>query len=567
MSQDNVRLSRRKILAGLGTVGAAGAGAGLGTSAFFSDEETFEGNTITAGTLDLKVDWAEQYFDGVRNLADDCDATVRYLDDGESPNDDEVGFPTIGDPLVAVPETEAPSFRNCITTDSFAGQGDAPPSGVVELQDVKPGDFGEISLCYGISDNPGYVGLDAAVTLDDESSVTDPESAADGEDQSSDDPDDDADGELGETIQAAAWYDPDGNARVDDGLDSPMLLAQGSLNDVLDATATMDPASAGGSPGWDTGDGCHVPGIDCVETLFLADSGDGSSAFDGETRLYEVDLREDPDVAELTHLTTLPTDNFAQTDAIAATPEVPGHPESPIGEASGNAIFVVDKDTCHLGRYDLGADTFEDLGPVDGLDPSDQIVLLSFDPQGQLWVLGQANGNRICRIDDFESSPTAVATASVDGAEVEGADIAYDSNGTLYLYSNADETLYTIDRSTGQASAVGSSSDDTGYMTGLAIQSAGTGDLVSSSEDDDAIVVLDKQDGSEVTQHEMRLDGDAYSYGFGDMTVNQLCPEYCIALEWWLPVDTGNEVQSDRLEFDLTLRTEQCRNNEQPFDG
>jgi predicted ribosomally synthesized peptide with SipW-like signal peptide len=56
-------LSRRKALAALGAIGAASAGAGIGTSAFFSDQETFENNQLVAGTLDMKVSWAEHYSD------------------------------------------------------------------------------------------------------------------------------------------------------------------------------------------------------------------------------------------------------------------------------------------------------------------------------------------------------------------------------------------------------------------------------------------------------------------------------------------------------------------------
>ena len=55
------RLSRRHVLAGLGAAGIASAGAGLGTSAYLNDTESFEDNTITAGTLDLEVDWGEHY--------------------------------------------------------------------------------------------------------------------------------------------------------------------------------------------------------------------------------------------------------------------------------------------------------------------------------------------------------------------------------------------------------------------------------------------------------------------------------------------------------------------------
>ena len=46
---DSIGLSRRTVLAGLGAVGVASAGAGLGTTAYFNDTESFEGNQLTAG--------------------------------------------------------------------------------------------------------------------------------------------------------------------------------------------------------------------------------------------------------------------------------------------------------------------------------------------------------------------------------------------------------------------------------------------------------------------------------------------------------------------------------------
>ena len=64
MSEKNdntVGLSRRRVLGGLGAIGVASAGAGLGTTAFFSDSETFEDNALAAGELDLfvHVDYSE----------------------------------------------------------------------------------------------------------------------------------------------------------------------------------------------------------------------------------------------------------------------------------------------------------------------------------------------------------------------------------------------------------------------------------------------------------------------------------------------------------------------------
>jgi len=63
-TNDTIGLSRRTLLAGLGAVGVASAGAGLGTTAYFNDTESFEGNTLTAGELDLKLDYRATYAGG-----------------------------------------------------------------------------------------------------------------------------------------------------------------------------------------------------------------------------------------------------------------------------------------------------------------------------------------------------------------------------------------------------------------------------------------------------------------------------------------------------------------------
>ena len=68
MSDENGRfeLTRRRVLGGVAAVGAAGTGAGVGTWAYFQDTERSTGNTIDAGTLDLKVSDSDEGFgDGV----------------------------------------------------------------------------------------------------------------------------------------------------------------------------------------------------------------------------------------------------------------------------------------------------------------------------------------------------------------------------------------------------------------------------------------------------------------------------------------------------------------------
>lgn len=116
MSDRTFELSRRKALIGLGTVGAASAGAGMGTSAFFSDQEEFTGNTIQAGEFGLTV---EQAIHGIDQ-------------DGIGP--DEMSFGENEDDGVWATDT-------------------------IEITDAKPGD--EYEFCWEITvhDNPGYVAV------------------------------------------------------------------------------------------------------------------------------------------------------------------------------------------------------------------------------------------------------------------------------------------------------------------------------------------------------------------------------------------------------------------------
>lgn len=61
MAGFDFQLTRRKLLAGVGAIGATAAGAGAGTTAYFSDRERFEKNQLVAGSLDVQIAWQEHY--------------------------------------------------------------------------------------------------------------------------------------------------------------------------------------------------------------------------------------------------------------------------------------------------------------------------------------------------------------------------------------------------------------------------------------------------------------------------------------------------------------------------
>ncbi|MDZ7746622.1 MAG: SipW-dependent-type signal peptide-containing protein [Halobacteriales archaeon] len=213
MTNDNepqlYNLSRRNVLAGLGTIGLASAGAGLGTSAFFSDEESFEDNTLVAGELDLLVDWQQTYDsgnghqfvsahpdhdgDGEQSITADNDAgQIRYSDfpDEEDENSNGANIPSLN--CDNIPPLSEANFG----TDPVTGQ---EMETLMQFTDVKPGDSGEVTFSLHLCDNPGYIWMQADNVSEDGGAHTEPETIVDPDNL----------GDLGDAIQATLWYDED----------------------------------------------------------------------------------------------------------------------------------------------------------------------------------------------------------------------------------------------------------------------------------------------------------------------------------------------------------------------
>ncbi|WP_201292916.1 SipW-dependent-type signal peptide-containing protein [Halobacterium bonnevillei] len=190
-----LELTRRRVLGGLGTIGVASAVAGLGTSAYLSDEESFEDNTITAGTLDMQVT-----------------ASV------EAANDYWAQQTNLG-------ELEA-------TADGEAVTG-------LQVDDVKPGDWGIICFDIDIGDNPGYVQVRTENLESSENGYTEPEPTSGNETNMTGDFNDpgvsDGAGELQDKILATVWNDFGGGDRTAlSGLDGTTNVDGGSQAEAWD---------------------------------------------------------------------------------------------------------------------------------------------------------------------------------------------------------------------------------------------------------------------------------------------------------------------------------------------
>jgi predicted ribosomally synthesized peptide with SipW-like signal peptide len=115
MRDSKYEITRRKLLAGVGSIGFASAGAGLGTTAYLNDTESFEENSIEAGALNMLV------------------STDVYDKSAKLP-----------DPVVESTEAAADD-----TADGNAV--------TITVEDMKPGDWFILEWHVEIDGNPGHV--------------------------------------------------------------------------------------------------------------------------------------------------------------------------------------------------------------------------------------------------------------------------------------------------------------------------------------------------------------------------------------------------------------------------
>ncbi len=229
--KNGLKLSRRKALAGIGGIGVASAGAGLGTSAFFSDAESFDNNTLTAGELDLRIDWQQLYY-GPEENADhyspygeagypfvnahpDHDTTgEQSLDTGDLEGFEDEGVVQYSDNDANIQE-----YLTCDTLENFEVPEDfyngvSTQNSLIELDDLKPGDCGEVTFSLHLCDNPGYIWWIGEVGEYDE--------------------------ELAKAITVRAWYDLECTNEFDEEDGDRILVESTNLKAFLDDRLTPD---------------------------------------------------------------------------------------------------------------------------------------------------------------------------------------------------------------------------------------------------------------------------------------------------------------------------------------
>ena len=277
--ENKFTISRRKVLAGLGTIGIASAGAGLGTTAFFSDEESLEGS-LEAGKIDLKLDYRATYVPGDRETPFD---NIGMIDgsNGVYVLDQVPDLRVDGEGTAPVSEDEwgriVMEDYGCDDPVNSAMLVDGETGVMFNLDDVKPKDEGEFTISMHICDNRAYLWVKATKDEDFDNDVVEPEASANDSFVSGADSQVDGreGGELDDYMYVRVFFDANCNNLEDTGGEvDDVLIYEGSLAGFLDTAAEGVPLSDVFEDDIDgtqnetadgiTGVGCFDPGVHCV---------------------------------------------------------------------------------------------------------------------------------------------------------------------------------------------------------------------------------------------------------------------------------------------------------------
>jgi predicted ribosomally synthesized peptide with SipW-like signal peptide len=526
--QDDFELSRRTALAALGTIGVASAGAGLGTSAYFSDQETFENNSLTAGELDMHIGWEEHYSDWSPDEDDGLRGNVTMGD--EQP----VGLPTQNSSLISVADTsDAQQFLNNTEVDRYpngttafddaggtngcdvlADGTDASPV-IVDLDDVKPGDFGEVTFSFALCDNPGFVWLNGGLVEARENGLTEPEADDPDEDGPADEVSNDVETsqvELLDAVRTALWYD-DGDNLQEGG--------EAGTTD-LDVVLTLDNSnSVSNSAQLSIGDAART-----FVNLLSASSQSAAVAF--------------ADGADL--LQPLTTDKSAVESALDQYDD----PQTEFGTEIGEGIETAQAELAANGNP--GAD--------------DIIVVLS---DGQPVPNNTAGPNTLQQADMAKSAGTRILSIGFElspGSREEGylKSIAgttpnsetdfddgspYDDEGDYFLAPSESELEAAFRDVAGRITE-----GEEVFFEGTLREA-----LAALSPDAEATRNQGVPLGGDISAEAGGGTGDRNCFSGGGTV-------HSVGFAWWLPVDHANQIQSDSVTFDIGFYTEQCRHND-----
>ncbi|MEF8855736.1 MAG: vWA domain-containing protein, partial [Haloarculaceae archaeon] len=396
---------------------------------------------------------------------------------------------------------------------------------LVWLDDLKPGDFGELTLSMHLCDNPGYIWLQGELLEAAENGHTEPEAKDDDESGAPDEVSGDvatAEVELLDEIQTMLWYDEDGDNVYEPG------AAGGGEADIVIVMDTS--GSMGGSKiaSAKTGAKTLVDAVGSDVRVGLVEFNDQ------ENLVQELSTDKAAVKGAIDGLTTGGSTNIegginGARDILTGTDVSAEVDPTVLGDTNTPDITVLLSD----GSPNVDDDS-------DGsVDPRDEATALK-GAGVDLYTIayGVSAGSSLAQLmEDMASEPKeqyAYLAANIDEAEaifgqigqiVAGEECFF--QGSLRDFLSLAETDHGIPLDGIRASAFDEVTGDDTTGDGMVDSNYGLGAGTDPNRD-----------------------------AFANSTTN------AVGLAWWLPVDHANEIQTDTVTFDLGFYTEQARHND-----
>ena len=598
MTNDNnsntIDLSRRKLLGGLGAIGVASAGAGLGTTAYFSDEESFTDNRIDAGMLDLKMDYRITYDGGPGRLEE---LQAIYNDDPYNPDVEVTEFPEGSGTYVLDqvprrpdPDSSFPAPDSWIEAANVGVDEDGSLGGftrdeltdggfpLFKLQDVKPGDYGEATISFHLFDNPGYMWLGGSLNKNAQNGINTPEQQslddAGYQVTDSDDPDQfaqwaaddelyynvegDWGGQLADAIEARVWYDDNCNN----------IFEEGEEGEPVDIAVVLD---VSGSMTWEIGDPGTVVGDGQGPNSRIFQAVQAIDALADNLRT-DVNGTGEDDRIGLVQFGGIDEELLALTDASN---------QSTIDSVIDDIEAYQVGDAPFAGT-NIGAGLYGGRQVLENGDPNRRKVMIVVGDGAPTWTYRENGASAFPTYSTWQSWSTQdKIDFSIDLPNISGfsqTDLGEEVEEVAEeIKDDTDITIYTIGFGLEEVGSTGlarltlvnvASEDPSGSKPTLFFEAPEEIDLIQIFAQIAQILFGETviAEGSlrevlETLSEGVGLDANQFSEG------QECYPAFltrCVGFEWWLPTDVGNEVQSDLVEFDIDFYAEQCRHNENP---
>jgi hypothetical protein len=489
---------------------------------------------------------------------------------------------------------------------------------VIDIEDVKPGDFGEVTFDFALCDNPGFVWLQGELLSCSENGVTEPE--AKDEDENEDEPrppENEPDGASLWPLAALAGVPAlgdDGGGEDDaeagilsksKGLRAAAAGAAGlagfsAMTGSAAAQASFDvtPMTESGATGMDLANALIPGGSDItITSATYTGAEDASGTFTGGSDVYGIDTGivlssglatniEGPDNT---------SDGISESQGTAGDGDLLAITDQTVTETNDAAVLEFDfevpegEDQVFFNfvfgsdEYNEYVDDFNDVfgffvNPDEGT-PEESNVATYNDEAVSINNINTEDNSEVYNNNDPSDTNTPFETEAdgfTDVLQVE-ADVNPGETNTFKL-AIADANDQALDSWVLiEGESLGTSPDPTepepqdecADVELLDVVQAAAwvddGDNYQDGEEAPAIVgSLREVLGTLSSATGLPLAGDIPAAEGGGTGRNCFSAEteHSVAFAWWVPVDHGNEIQTDSASFELSFYTEQCRHND-----